>query len=204
MKKEEFTALGISEELAVKAETASLKELEGYVTKAEHNTEVEARKRLDGDLKERDKQLKDLKESGGDAEELKKKIGELQEENKNVQKKHDDDMKELKQTSAVKLAVASDSHDADIVAGFIDMSKVVFSDDGKITAGLDEQVKALKGSKAFLFKTDGAGGKDATGGKPGYTPKAGETSTGSLAKSVAESLNKTATGGDNPYAKAWG
>ena len=42
MKKEEFVALGISEELAAKAETASLKELEGYVTKEqldEVNTE---------------------------------------------------------------------------------------------------------------------------------------------------------------------
>ena len=33
MKKEEFTALGISEELAAKAEAASLKELEGYAAK---------------------------------------------------------------------------------------------------------------------------------------------------------------------------
>ena len=33
MKKEEFIALGISEELAAKAEAASVKELEGYVPK---------------------------------------------------------------------------------------------------------------------------------------------------------------------------
>ena len=38
MKKEEFTALGISEELAAKAEEASLKELEGYVPKEQMDT----------------------------------------------------------------------------------------------------------------------------------------------------------------------
>ena len=38
MKKEEFVALGISEELAAKAEAASLKELEGYATKEQLNT----------------------------------------------------------------------------------------------------------------------------------------------------------------------
>ncbi len=198
MKKEEFIALGIGEELAAKAEAVSLKELEGYVTKTDYDAEVEARKQLKTSLEDRDKQLKELKESGGDAEELKKKIGELQEENKNVQKKHDDEMKTLRQTSAVKLAVAGNSHDADIVAGFIDMSKVVFSDDGKITAGLDEQVKTLKESKAFLFKPEDSGKKPS-----GYTPKGGETNTESVAKSMAEALNKTATGGDNPYAKAW-
>ena len=37
MKKEEFIALGISEELAAKAEAASLKELEGYVEKSKHD-----------------------------------------------------------------------------------------------------------------------------------------------------------------------
>ena len=35
MKKEEFVALGISEELAAKAEAASLKELEGYAEKGQ-------------------------------------------------------------------------------------------------------------------------------------------------------------------------
>ena len=38
MKKEEFAALGISEELAAKAEKASLKELEGYASKEQIDT----------------------------------------------------------------------------------------------------------------------------------------------------------------------
>ena len=41
MKKEEFIALGISEELAAKAVSASLKELGSYVKKAKHDEDVE-------------------------------------------------------------------------------------------------------------------------------------------------------------------
>ena len=37
MRKVEFIALGVSEELAAKAEAASLKELEGYVEKSKHD-----------------------------------------------------------------------------------------------------------------------------------------------------------------------
>ena len=39
MKKAEFIALGISEELAAKAEKASLEELKGYVEKSKHDQE---------------------------------------------------------------------------------------------------------------------------------------------------------------------
>ena len=41
MKKAEFAALGISEELAAKAEKASLEELKGYVEKAKYDEVVE-------------------------------------------------------------------------------------------------------------------------------------------------------------------
>ena len=37
MRKVEFIALGVREELAAKAEAASLKELEGYVEKSKHD-----------------------------------------------------------------------------------------------------------------------------------------------------------------------
>lgn len=46
MKKAEFVALGISEELAAKAEKASLEELKGYVEKSNHDEAVEESKTL--------------------------------------------------------------------------------------------------------------------------------------------------------------
>ena len=78
MKKEEFTALGISEELAAKAESASLKELEGYVPKEQMDTASAEKKRLQADITARDKQLEELKKASGDNAELKKQIEELQ------------------------------------------------------------------------------------------------------------------------------
>jgi len=46
MKKAEFIALGISEELAAKAEKASQEELKGYVEKSKHDEVVEENKNL--------------------------------------------------------------------------------------------------------------------------------------------------------------
>lgn len=197
MKKEEFTALGISEELASKAAEASKKELEDYVSKAELEAAEQAKKQLEKDLKDRDKQLEDLKKSSGDNEALNQQIAALQADNKAAKEKYDADMKELKLAAAVKLAVAATAHDADLVAGLVDKSKLILSDDGKVS-GLDEQVKTLKESKAFLFKEE-ASAKSVK--KPGYTPKAGETAEAGWAKSIAEDLNKE--GAKNPYADAW-
>lgn len=204
MKKEEFEALGLSTELAAKAEKASEEELKGYVAKSQYDEAVTAKGTLEKDLKARDKQLDDLKKASGDSEALQQQIADLQAANKAAKEKYDAEMQDLRLASAVKVAVAGSAHDADIVADLIDKSKLLLSDDGKVT-GLDEQVKALKESKAFLFKADqsSAGGGQAEK-KAAYSPKAGETNTGSLAQSIAESLNKAGTAADNPYAKAWG
>ena len=198
MKKEEFIALGISEELAGKAAEASKKELEGYVSKTELEAADQAKKQLEKDLKDRDKQLEDLKKASGDNEALNQQIATLQADNKAAKEKYDADMKALKLAAAVKLAVAATAHDADLVAGLVDKSKLILTDDGKVS-GLDEQVKALKESKTFLFKEDPVTSKQ--GKKPGYTPKAGETAEAGWAKTVAEDLNKE--GSKNPYADAW-
>ena len=75
MRKAEFIALGISEELAAKAEKASQEELKGYVEKSKHDEVVEESKALKAQVADRDKQLETLKASAGDNEELKKQIG---------------------------------------------------------------------------------------------------------------------------------
>ena len=63
MKKEEFTALGISEELAAKAEAASQKELEGYAAKEQLDTANAENKTLKQSVADRDKQLEELRKS---------------------------------------------------------------------------------------------------------------------------------------------
>ena len=81
------------------------------------------------------------------------------------------------------------------------LDKFTFDKDGA-PVGVDDVIKPLKESSPHLFKA--AEQPPAGGKKSGYTPKAGQTDDGSLAKSVAESLNKAGAATDNPYAKAWG
>ena len=152
MKKEEFTALGISEELAAKAEAASLKELEGYATKEQLNTVNVENKSLKQSVADRDRQLE-----------------ELQKANKEDAKKHADEMKELRLTNAIKLAVAGKVHDEDMAAALFDRSKLILSEDGKV-AGLEEQLKSIREAKGFLFKpTASVQGYDPAGGGGGGT-----------------------------------
>ena len=80
------------------------------------------------------------------------------------------------------------------------LDKFTFDKDGA-PVGVDDVIKPLKESSPHLFKA--AEQPPAGGKKSGYTPKAGQTDEGSLAKSVAESLNKAGAATDNPYAKAW-
>lgn len=193
MKKEEFTALGISEELAAKAEAASLKELEGCVPKEQLDTANAEKKQLQEDIASRDKQLEELKKSSGDNAELKKQIETLQETNKSEAKKHADEMKEFRLTSAIKLAITGKVHDEDMAAALFDRSRLVLAEDGSVS-GLNEQLEAIRKDKAFLFK-DGDGQGSGAKGKPGYKPKGGETHNEGYAAQYAQQRNEAEKSG---------
>ncbi|MBS6396679.1 MAG: phage scaffolding protein [Clostridiales bacterium] len=169
MNKEDLIAMGCTEEQAGKIMAA----LDGnYVTKARFNEVNEENKTLKTTVSERDKQLNTLKESAGDNEELKKQIKDLQDSNKAELKKHADEMKELRLTNAIKLAVTGKVHDEDMAAGLFDRTKLVLTEDGKV-AGLEEQLKTIQETKSFLFKEiqktppyTPAGGKGAPASNP--------------------------------------
>lgn len=151
MNKQQFLDLGLTEEQATKAETESKKELETYVPKTRFDEVNNSKKELEKTVKERDTQLEDIKKSSGDNEALKNQIENLQTENKAAKEKFESDLKDLQLSNAIKLAVADKAHDTDLVTSQIDKSKLILSDDGKIT-GLEEQLKDLQTNKAFLFK----------------------------------------------------
>ena len=137
-----------------------------YVTKSRFNEVNVEKKTLEEAVKERDKQLKILKDSEGNVDDLKEQIKKLQADNKAATLKAESDMKALRLSTAIKLAIGDTAQDVDLVANLVDTSKLILSDDGKVT-GLDEQIKVLKTEKSFLFKPDGDP-------KYKYEPKQGE------------------------------
>lgn len=153
MTKQEFIALGLTEEQATKAEEASKKELETYIPKSRFDEVNTAKKQAEADLRERDKQIEDIKKSAGDNEALTQQIATLQAENKAAKEKYEADMKDLKITNAIKLALNGKVYDEDIASGLFDKSKLILGDDGKIT-GLAEQLESIKTAKSFLFKEE--------------------------------------------------
>ena len=151
MNKQQFIALGLTEDLATKAEAESKKELETYIPKTRFDEVNNAKKDLEATITERDKQLEDLKKVDGEA--LKKQIETLQEDNKAKDVEYQAQLKDLQISNAIKLAIADKAMDTDLVVGLFDKSKLILGDDGKIT-GLDEQLNSLKESKGFLFKPE--------------------------------------------------
>lgn len=152
MTKEEFIALGLTEEQATKAAAASAKELDGYIPKSRFDEVNEAKKKAEKDVTDRDKQITELGKTAGLSEELKKQIQTLQTENQAAAEKHAAELKELQLSNAIKSALTGKVHDEDLVAGLVQKDKLIIND-GKVV-GLDEQLKTLQESKAFLFKSD--------------------------------------------------
>lgn len=118
-------------------------------------------------IKERDRQLEGLKDI--DVEKLNDTIETLKEENKEAAKKHEQELKDIKLTNAIKLAIAGKVFDEDMAASLFDKNKLVLTDDGKV-AGLNEQLESIKKDKSFLFKTDKV--------EPHYNPAGGGAPTG--------------------------
>ena len=153
MTQEQFEALGIEKNLAKKAAEASAEELKGYVSKEDYDTADQQRKQAETSVADYKNQLETLKTTAGDNEALKTQIADLQTQNQQKEQEYKQELSNLKMMSAIKMAIAADAQDSDLVAGLVDRKKLILGDDGKVT-GLDEQIKTLKESKPFLFKQE--------------------------------------------------
>ncbi|MFC3802703.1 phage scaffolding protein [Cohnella sp. GCM10012308] len=190
MNKEQFVALGLTEELATKAAAASTEELKGFVPKARFDEVNDAKKQAEKDRDKVSGQLEEVKKSAGDNDKLKAQIQTLQDENKAAKDKYESDAKELRLSTALKLSLAGKVHDPDIVAGLLDKTKIELDDAGAVKGGLDDQLKALQTSKAFLFIPEDKGGKPrfkgATPPESGGGGGAGGEKDGDFGKRLAE------------------
>ncbi|MFB6473342.1 phage scaffolding protein [Paenibacillus glucanolyticus] len=175
-----------------------------FVPKSQYNDVVEARKKAEKEVTDRDKQLEELKKSSGDADALKQQIQKLQEDNKTASEKYEAEAKALKLSTAVKLALAGKVHDPDIVTGLLNTDLIQLDDNGNIKAGLDDQIKALQTSKAFLFVPEDKGSQfQFRGTNPpeggGAGGGGGKSSIGADFAKAANESGKAPTNANNPW-----
>lgn len=149
--KELLKSKGIADDIIQTVVATVEEKFKNFIPKHRFDEVNEAKKQLEAQLAERDKQLSELKKVAGDNEELKKRIEQLQQENKAKEQEYQAKIRDMAVTTAIKLAVAGDAHDPDLIVSLLDKSKIELDDNGNIKAGLEEQLKALRENKAFLF-----------------------------------------------------
>ncbi|MBC6681424.1 phage scaffolding protein [Zhenpiania hominis] len=147
-----------------------------FVARSDFNATNEAKKQLESQIKERDKQLSELKKL--DAESLQAKVTELETANAEAKKQADAAIAKLKMDYAVETALSkANVMQNKAVIPFLDLDAVKLSEDGTLT-GLSEQLEKLKTSEdtKFLFRQEekpqvkGAQPGQARDGLPGGAP----------------------------------
>ncbi|MEK3867672.1 phage scaffolding protein [Paenibacillus sp. FSL H7-0716] len=165
-----------------------------FVPKSQYNDVSDAKKQAEKDVADRDKQIQDLSKTAGLSDDLKKQIDQLQADNKSAKEKYEADLKDMTLNNAITSALNGKVHNEKHVTGLIDKEKLVIGDDGKVV-GLEEQLKGLQTSDAYLFKTEdkgGGGGFKFKGtslldGKDQSKGEQGDEKVGSFGKQLAES-----------------
>jgi hypothetical protein len=145
MNKEQLIELGLTEEQADKVVTGFGK----MVPKSRLDEKIQEVTNLTTTILERDTQLEALKKV--DAAGLQNKIEELQTANKNAKQQYETDLKDIKLSTAIKLALNGNVQDVDIVSNLLDKTKVELNEDGTVKDGLESQISSLKEAKPFLF-----------------------------------------------------
>ena len=148
MEKQKLFDLGLTEEQADKVLEANKTQLEGYIPKSRFDEVNNAKKQLETDVAERDKQLNTLKDSAGDNETLKNEITKLQNENQTAKDNYEKEIAGMKLNSAIETALGTHkAKNITAVKALLDTSKI--SLDNENLLGFEEQVKALKEVKLF-------------------------------------------------------
>lgn len=156
--------MGLTEEQAQKV----MDSIDGnFVTKVRFNEINEENKTLKQSVSDRDKQLESLKKSSGDNAELKKQIETLQQQNTDQRKAHEAELNQLKLDNAIDAALTvAGAKNRRAVKSLLDVAKVKFGEDGKLT-GLEEQIKAVQKSDAYMFEAKEQANQNFKGFQPG-------------------------------------
>lgn len=152
MKKEDLIAMGLTEEQANKVLEAYTESLKGFIPKARFDEVNDAKKDLEQQLKDRDKQLDDLSKKVKDNEELSKQIKDLQDANKATRDQYEAKINDMKIEAAIRDKL-TDTKYPDLLITKFDKSKLVVGADGTVS-GIDEQLTGLKEIYKDLFTPD--------------------------------------------------
>lgn len=171
MDREKLKALGIDEGKADEV----LKLLADDDAKRQEDAKAAAleREQLKESVRNYEAQLASLKQGNGDAEALRAQIAQLEADNRAKAGEYQKSLDAQRMQAAVRLALLSREHrphDAEIVAGLIDLDKIELDERGNIRRGLDKQLEALEEKRPFLFDK---GTKTPTGAKP-FAPNPAE------------------------------
>ena len=169
MKKEQLTALGISEEQAGKVLELVKEETKEMIPKHRFDEVTQSKNTLQEQLKTADATIENLKKFEGTNQQLTEKIEKYQAEAKAKEAEYATNLKNLSKKNLIKVALLSMEnrpYDVDIVSGLLDGEKILLDDKSeKILSGLTEQLETLRKEKPFLFSV-GKGNPNPKGNPP--------------------------------------
>lgn len=166
----------------------------GYVEKRELDTAYQTIKDYKKEIGTRDTQLNDLQGKVKDNETLTKEINDLKEANEKTTKDYEAKLNQISFDTKFEKAIAQyKTKNPKALKALLDMEKIKLVEGGSFI-GLDEQIKALKESDAYLFEQELPGGTGVLGGGSSSITDDGkeQLSLGArLAKEKAESAKVT-------------
>ncbi|MCH5192161.1 MAG: phage scaffolding protein [Oscillospiraceae bacterium] len=162
----------------------------GFVARADFNEVSTAKKKLEEDIKARDKQLEDLSKSQGATDGLKAEITKLQEQNKTDKANYDAEVAKIRMENAVDkaLTMAGAKNVTAVKALLVEFLKdAKMADDGTVKGLTAEIENLVKGeTTSFLFETKTDGQQTFTGMQPGNPGGNPPPDTGSYETRLAE------------------
>lgn len=165
MKLEDLVKEGFTEEQANKILNLHKKAIDGnYVPKATFDAERDKVKTANDTIADRDKQIKELGAFKGTAEELQKKVDDLTAENGKAKQEYEKKLKDMEEDAAVRASIVDQVYSPEDIMPKLDKTKLTIQD-GKVVAGLVEQLDAIKKSSPHYFKESKS--DDGKGGFPG-------------------------------------
>ncbi|GFH39623.1 phage scaffolding protein [Pseudolactococcus insecticola] len=167
MKREELAKLGLSDEQVDNVMKLHGKGIQDETALKEQLATLETeRDGFKAQLADRDKDIKDLKKQSANSEEIQSKLSDLQSKYDNETKTLNDQLQATKLDSAITSALAlSKARDPQDIRALLKSDDIKIGSDGALL-GLDEQLKTLQESKAYLFtETPKTSGTNPQGGK---------------------------------------